>query len=255
MTIRDDRGGEQDIAVVSRAPVRLGDLRELVPALTAGPVWSGRHPVPDEAQVGGAGLRHGALLSVGRPVGSVRSHIGARVHVVGGPDAGLACELSSAAVTVGRAAECALVLTDPDVSRRHLSIGITGRTAWVRDGESTNGTRIEGRVVTTDPEPIRPGELIRLGDSFLEVVPAGGPSAAEAPAALRPTESGCLQVNRPPRIAAPPQHDVVLPPQPTPRRPGRIRLLGAVVPAAAGIALAVVLHSPQYLLFLRRYRR
>ena len=50
-------------------------------------------------------------------------------------------------VTVGRAAECDIVLSDPTVSKRHLELRRRGGDVVAVDLGSTNGTRINGAVV------------------------------------------------------------------------------------------------------------
>ena len=247
LTVRDPSGVETDIAVVSRRPVRLGDLRDHLPALTSSEIWSGHRRLSDEAMVGGDGLRAGALL-VDRWGPEVTTST-ARVHVVGGPDAGRTCQLSGA-VTVGRARDNVLVLSDPDVSRNHAMISVFGRGVGVRDAGSTNGTSIEGRALGTEQQRVSPGELIRIGDTYLDVVLADRAQANPSSVAVHPSHTGTLLVNRAPRMDPPSTtHEVVVHERSTERRPVGVRLIGAVVPAAAGIVLAVVLHSPQYLLF------
>ena len=249
LTVQDLTGAEQDVAVVSRAPVRFGDLRAQLPAL-ADAAWSDGLPLGDDATVGGDGLRAGTVVTTGPGPAAATPSAAARLHVVGGPDAGLTCEINTEVVTIGRAADCTLTLTDPDVSRRHAGIRIAERGAWVRDLGSTNGTSVDGLAVTAEPRELRVDELIRVGDTFVAVVPADRPSAVETPVALTPAETGGLLVNRAPRKSPDSSADEVALPEPsTPHRREGMRLIGAFVPALAGVALAIALHSPQYLLF------
>jgi len=71
-----------------------------------------------------------------------------------------------AGVTVGRSRQCDIVLSDPNVSRRHAEIRPHG-DAWVlTDLGSTNGSLINGRRVE-GPEVIRTGDEIELGTSVI----------------------------------------------------------------------------------------
>jgi hypothetical protein len=66
---------------------------------------------------------------------------------------------------VGRAADSALILLDPSISRRHAELTLRDGTLHVRDLGSTNGTFIgEKRIETAT---IKLGERIRLGDCEL----------------------------------------------------------------------------------------
>jgi DNA-binding NtrC family response regulator len=81
--------------------------------------------------------------------GSVRptelSAVAFRLLVVEGPDRGKSLTLDGATpgpTLVGTSPVCALCLTDPTVSRRHVSLEVIGRGLVVTDLRSTNGTRI-----------------------------------------------------------------------------------------------------------------
>ena len=52
--------------------------------------------------------------------------------------------IGSQVVTIGRLPECAVVLDDPNVSRRHAQVRREGDAVFVVDLGSTNGTRVNG---------------------------------------------------------------------------------------------------------------
>ena len=82
--------------------------------------------------------------------------------VQSGPDKGRTCVVDRDVVTVGKLADCDLVLTDPTVSRNHLRIARAADDEWrLYDLSSTNGTYIAGGRVTeaTIPE----GAVFRAG--------------------------------------------------------------------------------------------
>jgi len=56
-------------------------------------------------------------------------------------------EIGEDPVTIGRLAECDIVLSDPNVSRRHAEVRRQGNGFAVIDLRSTNGTRVNGAGV------------------------------------------------------------------------------------------------------------
>jgi DNA-binding winged helix-turn-helix (wHTH) protein len=68
----------------------------------------------------------------------------------------------------GRDAECALVIDASTVSRRHARITVTSETATIEDLGSTNGTRVNGTLIS-GPTRIGPGDELSLGSELLRV--------------------------------------------------------------------------------------
>lgn len=62
---------------------------------------------------------------------------------------------------VGRAPASDVVIDDPSVSRFHARLEVNGRRVDVRDLDSTNGTRINGRRTTS--APLEAGDRIHFG--------------------------------------------------------------------------------------------
>ena len=86
-----------------------------------------------------------------------------------GPNAGhtLAVDEGSCDVFVGTGPACALRLTDPTVSRRHVGFEVSGGQLRLRDQGSTNGTFVNG---TRTVEALLSGcETIRIGATVLSV--------------------------------------------------------------------------------------
>lgn len=68
-------------------------------------------------------------------------------------------------LVVGR--ECdGLLLADPQVSRRHLSIDLVDDTIIVTDLGSTNGSTIDGRALDA-PTALSPGRVVRCGETTI----------------------------------------------------------------------------------------
>jgi DNA-binding NtrC family response regulator len=91
--------------------------------------------------------------------------VGATVRVLDGKDKGQRQTLQSGAVVVGTDESCALVLSDPKVSRRHCEIAVGPYGFIVKDLESRNGTFFEGSRVGQIAVP--PGALVRVGETWL----------------------------------------------------------------------------------------
>lgn len=101
------------------------------------------------------------------PAGRSRS-AARRLVVTEGALAGTTLTLGEAAVTLGRADESTLVLTDDYASNHHARL-VPGDGAWlVEDLGSTNGTYLgTGKVVRPTPVPL--GQPIRIGKTVLEL--------------------------------------------------------------------------------------
>ncbi len=88
--------------------------------------------------------------------------------VTEGALAGTTVKLGDAPVTLGRADDSTLVLTDDYASSRHARL-VPGDGSWtVEDLGSTNGTYLGGSKVTR-PMPVPLGQPIRIGKTVLEL--------------------------------------------------------------------------------------
>jgi pSer/pThr/pTyr-binding forkhead associated (FHA) protein len=91
-----------------------------------------------------------------------------RLVVTEGALAGTTISLGEAPVTLGRADDSTLVLTDDYASSRHARL-VPGEGAWlVEDLGSTNGTYL-GATKVTRPTPVPLGQPIRIGKTVLEL--------------------------------------------------------------------------------------
>ena len=89
------------------------------------------------------------------------------VDVVEGPDAGRSVTVECESLSVGTAADNALVLSDEAVSRYHLELVRLDRGVRVRDLGSTNGTLIGG--VKLERGIVQPGAMLQIGRSKLRL--------------------------------------------------------------------------------------
>ncbi|MEV6010344.1 FtsK/SpoIIIE domain-containing protein [Streptomyces sp. NPDC051976] len=171
-------------------------------------LFAGAQRLAPTAVLGVPPLVDGALLSLHAPAGQPGDHgqygqfgqygrptaESARLHVIGGPDAGGVHLLQGGQARIGRSADADVPLDDPDVSRLHceIAVGADGRVT-VADLGSTNGTTLSGRPVGAHPLPLLPGALLRIGESTLRLEAAG--SAAPAALAAVADSDGHLRVS------------------------------------------------------------
>ena len=105
-----------------------------------------------------------ALVAEGEPAHPV-------ISVEEGPDAGKSFVLEHGSGTIGRAADLAVALTDPDASRRHADLASKGDVLIVRDLGSKGGTRIAGkdaeREIGSSDTVWKAGESLSLGGTRL----------------------------------------------------------------------------------------
>src|SRR4029453_17479945 len=83
-------------------------------------------------------------------------------------------------VTVGRGDEAGLLLDEPEISRAHAVLGPTAEGLEVRDLGSLNGTWVNGERISS-PAVLVPGDVVRVGTTRTEVLPAGGRGPAARP--------------------------------------------------------------------------
>ena len=101
------------------------------------------------------------------PAGGRRSSA-RKLVVTEGALAGTTITLGSSPVTLGRADDSTLVLTDDYASSRHARL-VPGDGAWtLEDLGSTNGTYVGGQKVSR-PVPVPLGTPIRIGKTVLEL--------------------------------------------------------------------------------------
>ena len=103
----------------------------------------------------------------GRPK---RGSVARKLVVTEGALAGTTVSLGEGPVTLGRADDSTLVLTDDYASSRHARL-VPGDGTWlVEDLGSTNGTYL-GTAKVVRPTPVPVGAQIRIGKTVLELRP------------------------------------------------------------------------------------
>ncbi|HET7015438.1 MAG TPA: FHA domain-containing protein [Streptosporangiaceae bacterium] len=104
-----------------------------------------------------------------RPARPGRSRSSARELVVtGGNLAGTTITLADQQITIGRAGDATLVLTDDYASTRHARLFPQNGDWILEDLGSTNGTYLDRQKVSA-PIPVQVGVPIRIGKTVLEL--------------------------------------------------------------------------------------
>ncbi|MGN6634673.1 MAG: FHA domain-containing protein, partial [Oryzihumus sp.] len=196
-----------DVAVRTPPGATAADLG---PALAEASGYAGRSPslfvdgvgLPGDHPVGSPPLLEGALVTLDDP--GMRDPSGVpgvlELHVVSGPDCGQVHRLPPGEHVVGRGAEAAIRIEDPDLSRRHARITVRHAGVTVEDLGSTNGTVVDGDPLAGRPQPLTTASRVVLGSSTVVLRVPG-----TAPAAVHEDGLGHLLVNRSPRILPPPE--------------------------------------------------
>lgn len=103
------------------------------------------------------------------PTAAPEPNVAHRLVVTSGPLRGTTVPLTAgAAVLIGRAPSCTLVLDDDYSSQRHARLYEHAGQWFVEDLGSTNGTFV-GRERITEPTAVGPGSQLRVGQSTLEL--------------------------------------------------------------------------------------
>jgi pSer/pThr/pTyr-binding forkhead associated (FHA) protein len=97
-----------------------------------------------------------------------RSKSAKHLFVTAGSLTGTQIELTDAPVSIGRAEDSTLVLTDDYASSRHARLTLRDGNWYVEDLGSTNGTYLD-RTKVAGPMLVPPGAPIRIGKTVLEL--------------------------------------------------------------------------------------
>ncbi|MCT4355985.1 FHA domain-containing protein [Streptomyces sp. Je 1-79] len=195
-----------DVLVTAPAGTALAAVASGLAAAVSGPdtslsgstvLYAGRERLDARrCSLGEPPLVDGAVLTIQVPgEGDLPGEgASARLHVVAGPDAGGVHLLHRGPIGIGRSLDADVPLDDPDVSRVHctVTVGDDGRIT-VADLGSTNGTTLDGVAVGDRPVRLRPGALLRLGESALRLTGPGSPDTDSLPTA--PDGEGHLRVD------------------------------------------------------------
>ena len=92
-----------------------------------------------------------------------------RLRFTSGVQNGMEFIIRKPVTTLGRALDNDVVLEAGDISRHHARLEFSDDQIRVVDLNSTNGTRVNGRSVRT--QPVRPGDELAFGTLTAEILP------------------------------------------------------------------------------------
>jgi two-component system cell cycle response regulator len=95
-----------------------------------------------------------------------------------GPSLGRTVPLEGSITTLGRAADCDLVLELDNVSRQHCAVHAREEGHFVRDAGSTNGTFVNDEELNRE-RLLRAGDLLRLGSVVFKFLTADQSAGVE----------------------------------------------------------------------------
>jgi hypothetical protein len=112
----------------------------------------------------------GAATPAGRPAKVKRGRTAHQLVVTAGSLQGTQITLGEAPITIGRAEDSTLVITDDYASARHARLVPRAGQWYLEDLGSTNGTYLD-RAKVSAPTPVPLGVPIRIGRTSLELRP------------------------------------------------------------------------------------
>jgi hypothetical protein len=112
----------------------------------------------------------GPTTASGRPAKVKRGRTAHQLLVTAGALAGTRITLGEAPITIGRAEDSTLVITDDYASSRHARLVPRAGQWYLEDLGSTNGTYLD-RAKVSAPTPVPLGVPIRIGRTSLELRP------------------------------------------------------------------------------------
>jgi pSer/pThr/pTyr-binding forkhead associated (FHA) protein len=128
------------------------------PATSIIPAWQPAD-IPSESR------RTVSLSAMSPEAIAAGSAIAAKLSFESGPFAGRVVALPNEMVTVGRAPDNDVVVSDPATSGRHGRIEVRAGAFWISDLGSTNGTLVNGEPVIE--KQLADGDLIAIGQNTM----------------------------------------------------------------------------------------
>ena len=204
-----------------------------------GPYFFRGSDVGDSGSLATLGLKDGDRVRAGAP--SIDSTAQRPLHdrylvCVSGPDTGRYWSINTGESVIGRGNEANILIDDPYISRSHALVTLdeSGRL-WLTD-RSANGTVVEQRPVGEKPEEVTTGDYIQVGSSILTC--KDGRGIDRAPLLTEPGPTYKFQCQFRAAEAAPSLLQKA-PQAPTVSRPAGSPWWQAMLPAVAGLAIAV----------------
>jgi len=249
VTVRDAASATDTTVLVDAEPATpLVDVERAVRARLGIPRRVSDAPVPPGATFAHSGLRDGAVLHLdGPPPAAPPAEGVVEVRFVGGPASGRLRRLTVGDTALGLAADGTAAF-GADIRGQALGFALVSidGTVRVRANGASTAVTLEGSVVDAVGSAWTSDAQMRLGSSVLEAHPV---ALSDADLIASP-ESGWLDYNRPPRLLPPvPAGKFRRPAPPVPPARTSMPWVTAMIPAMLGVAMAILLKQPFYLLF------
>jgi ABC transport system ATP-binding/permease protein len=159
----------------------------------------------------------------------------ARLTIKAGPDSGKVVELTQEQLVIGRSAPAGLIITHPEISRRHARLLVQQGNYVLEDLGSSNGTFVNGQRLQA-PRTLTNGAEIQLGTQVklvFNMQPAVDESAQRTVLADQSGQRTVLADARSPQVAPAAQGTVLAGPQaPKSARPAQRNAPPAAQPPA-----------------------
>ena len=209
-------GGDVDLVATVDATATVGDLASHLarsdPArgggrsgaaegdMTLSLVGADRRSLDPRTAIGESGLFSGSVVALTRAGAAFvdAGHTVATVVITAGPDEGREYALPRGTAYIGRGRGCEVALSDGSVSRRHAKL-VLSDVVEIVDLGSANGLTAGGQQVVR--AQLRHGDVIRLGDTTLEVRLSGSHVSEGGGVGVLGTDSGVVSYSRSPRLA------------------------------------------------------
>ncbi|WP_250286340.1 FtsK/SpoIIIE domain-containing protein [Frankia sp. CiP1_Cm_nod2] len=244
-----DADTRRDVEISAAPETEVGSVLDTLPLLVDGRrCFVGDQPLDRAGSVAESPLVHGATIGIGAAgpwPRAVQPGVAGALRVWDGHDAGLVVWLAPGRHLLGRDPQTQAALGCDEVSRRHAALTVSSdATATVEDLGSSNGTLIDGALVT-GPVPLPAGAVLETGTDRMEWVPL-----PRTPLQTTRGQDGRLDFDR--AFAPTPtvsRTELTLPSAPSRHTASRGALwIPALLPLVAGAVLFVVLHNPLVLL-------
>ncbi len=120
-----------------------------------------------------------------------------RLVITQGPQPGKAFTLDQASLTIGRDPSNQIVISNPQVSRRHARIQKQADLVIIEDMGSTNGTFVNGMQLSS-PHTLSNGDSIGLGDAVKLTYQSAPAASGASPPAEKATLASDQRYDSPP---------------------------------------------------------
>lgn len=96
--------------------------------------------------------------------------------VIYGDELGRRFDVDASPMTIGRALDCDITLTQDSVSRHHATLVLSDEGVRIRDDGSRNGTFVNDQEITS--APLRDGDLLRINRTIFKFFSGDGVEAS-----------------------------------------------------------------------------